>query len=357
MKKIGMTSVFTAAVIGLICVFMIIDSEGMINASKKSVTVCLNVIIPSLFAFMVFSQIAVSSGAADILFYPLYKLSRFWFKGGRREFGIFMLSLIGGYPVGIKLLKEEIAYNKNFTAIAEKMLCYCYCGSPAFIIQVAGLSVLGSAKAGLIAYASNVLACLTAAFIFNFSSKKQSAYESDSLPKVKLTLQTVTDSISGSVKSLGIICGTILAFNIALELMDFSGLMGFLKGLKADKIFSAAFEISNLSLFQGSGFSMLPLFASLTSFGGLCIIAQTAALSKGSVSLKKFMLWRLPVSALSALYCFILTVFFPFYVETEAVSAATPVFSSVNPICSVCLVIMTFILLKTVSKESDEKKF
>ena len=348
MKK----SVFITSVAAAVCILLIMDSEGMINAAKNSVTVCLNVIIPSLFAFMVFSQIIVSSGAADILFYPLYKISRFWFKGSRREFGIFMLSLIGGYPVGIKLLKEEIAYNKDFTAIAEKMLCYCYCGSPAFIIQVAGLSVLGSSKAGLLAYISNVFACLTAAVILNLFSKKQTAFKSTSFSKVKITLQSVTDSINGAVKSLGVICGTILAFNIVLELISFSGIMSFLENAGVNKIFCAAFEISNLSLFKGNNYALLPLFAALTSFGGFCIIMQTAALSMGKIPLKKFMIWRIPISALSAVYCYILTLFFPISVETEAAVPTISVLSSVNPICSVCLIVMTFILLKGLTKEN-----
>lgn len=354
MKKSGLLSVFITIAAAAVCILLITDSEGMINAAKNSVTVCLNVIIPSLFAFMVFSQIMVSSGAADILFYPLYKISRFWFKGSRREFGIFMLSLIGGYPVGIKLLKEEIAYNKNYTAIAEKMLCYCYCGSPAFIIQVAGLSVLGSSKAGLTAYVSNVLACLTAAVILNLFSEKENVVKSAPPSKAKITLQSVTDSINGAVRSLGVICGTILAFNIVLELLSFSGIIGLLENINADKIFFAAFEISNLSLFKGNSYALLPLFAALTSFGGLCIIMQTAALSMGKVNLKKFLVWRIPVSALSAVYCYILTLFFPISVETEAAISAIPVLSSVNPICSVCLIVMTFILLKGLTEKKGD---
>ncbi|MCM1055150.1 MAG: hypothetical protein NC394_06480 [Bacteroides sp.] len=354
MKKRGAPSFLAAAAAAAVCILLITDSEGMINAAKNSVAVCLNVIIPSLFAFMVFSQLVVSSNAADILFYPLYKLSRFWFRGSRREFGIFMLSLVGGYPVGIKLLREEAADNENYTSVAEKMLCYCYCGSPAFIIQIAGLSVLGSSKAGLLAYISNAMACLTAAVILNLTSKKRSSSAEAPLPRVKISLRGVTDSIDGAVRSLGVICGTILAFNIALELLSFTGIMGLLETAGADKLVRAAFEISNLSLFTGSGYGLLPLFAALTSFGGLCIIMQTATLSGGRLRLGKFMLWRIPVSALSAVYCYILTLFFPISVETEAALPTMHALSSVNPICSVCLTVMTFILLKGLNKENNE---
>lgn len=346
MKKKEFSAMLTAIAAALMCVLLIMDSEGMINAVHKSVFVCLEVIIPSLFAFMVFSQLLVLSGAADILFSPFYMVSRFWFRGGRREFGIFMLSLIGGYPVGVKLLKEEIAYNKNYSAIAEKMLCFCYCGSPTFIIQIAGLSVLGSGEAGLMVYLSNVLACLTLAVAINLFSKKDTEIENPSPSHAKISLSAVTESINGTVKALGVICGTILAFNVLLELLRYSGLTGVLERIGMDKVFQASLEISNLSLFQGRSYAMMPLFAAITSFGGFCIIMQTAALSGGKIRLKKFMLCRIPACLISAAYCFILTKIFPIVLETEAARQPIPAWSPVNPICSVCLIVMTFILLK-----------
>lgn len=353
MKKNGYL-ILTATAAIVVCTLLIIDSEGTIYAVKKSVYTCLDVIIPSLFAFMVFSQLLVSSGISDKLFYPLYRLSRFWFKGGSHEFSIFMLSLVGGYPVGVKLLKEETAYNKSYNAIAEKMLCYCYCGSPAFIIQIAGLSVLGSVKAGLIVYFSNVLACFTLAVILNLLSKRSITYNSTPHNDSGLTLSNVTESIYGTAKALGVICGTILTFNVLLELTDFSGLLTAFEKIGFKKIFCAALEISNLSMFKGSGYNLMPLFAALTSFGGFCIILQTAALSAGNLKLKKFMLYRIPACILSAAYCFVLTTIFPIALETETPIDITPVISSINPICSVCLILMTFILIKSFKKEKND---
>ena len=350
MKKRGILTALITLFAALACILLIMDSEGMISAVHKSVVVCLDVIIPSLFAFMVFSQLLVCSGAADILFYPFYKFSRFWFREGRREFGIFMLSLIGGYPVGVKLLREQITCNGNYTSTAEKMLCYCYCGSPTFIIQIAGLSVLGSSKAGLMVYISNVLACLTLAVTINLFSKKRTASESVSLPHAKITLENVTESINSTVRALGVICGTILAFNVLSELLSYSGFLTVLEAIGMDKTFRAVLEISNLSLFQGCGYDLMPLFAAITSFGGFCIILQTAALSQGKINLKKFMLCRIPAALLSAVYCFALINVFPIVLETEAAARPIPILSSVNPICSVCLIVMTFILLKSCKK-------
>lgn len=340
--------IFTASLAaGAVCFLLTADSKAAVDVARKSVETCLSVIIPSLFAFMVFSRIVIKSGIADTALFPLYKLSSFWFRGSRRDFSIFILSLIGGYPVGISLLKEEIAYNKNYTAIAEKMLCFCYCGSPSFIIQIAGLSVLGSTKAGLIIYFSNVLACFTTAIFFNiFGMPKISAYEAN-VPSPKITLKDFTDSISSTVKSLAVICGTILAFNIILELINYVGAMELLRAFGLDKAAAAAFEISNLSLFKGRDGAILPLLSGLTSFGGLCIIMQTAALSDNKIPLKKFILFRIPAALLSSMYSYLLLCLFPVAVEAYLPSNTVTVLSSVNPVCSLCITAMTYILLKS----------
>lgn len=352
MKKQSLLYTIAAMLTAVICVLLITDSKQIIETAQRSVTVCLSVIIPSLFAFMVLSQIMISCGIADILFFPLYKISSFWFKGSRRQFSVFLLSLIGGYPVGIKLLKEYIAYNKNYTAIAERMLCYCYCGSPAFIIQIVGLSVFGNADAGLIVYISNALACLIMAVIINIFSKRTDTTEKN-FSGVKISLEIVTSSIEKTVKGLGVICGTILAFNILLELMDYIGLMDAIAALELEKITAAAFEISNLSLFQGYNYGWLPFFAGITSFGGLCIIVQTAALSGGMIPLKKFVLSRIPTALLSGIICKGLVMASGMTLESYSPVPFTPVWSSVDPLCSICIVVMTYILVRSKESASD----
>ena len=346
MKKQGFLYAVSALLTAVICVLLITDSKQIIEAAQKSVTVCLSVIIPSLFAFLVLSQIMISCGIADILFFPLYKISSFWFKGSRRQFSVFLLSLIGGYPVGIKLLKEYTAYNKNYTAIAENMLCYCYCGSPAFIIQIVGLSLFGSTNVGLVVYISNAAACLIMAVIMNLFSKKSDIKEKN-FSGVKISLEIITGSIEKTVKALGVICGTIIAFNILLELMDYIGLMDIIASLGIEKIVSASFEISNISLFQGNSYGLLPVFAGITSFGGLCIIVQTAALSGGIIPLKKFIISRIPAALLSGIICKGIVIVSGMTVESYSPNTFTPVLSSVDPLCSICIVVMTYILVKS----------
>ena len=267
-----------------------------------------------------------------------------------------MLSLIGGYPIGIKLLKEYTAYNKNYTAIAKKMLCYCYCGSPAFIIQIAGLSVFGSSFAGLIIYLSNITSCVIFAVLSNIFEKRDLSIDKYTPEKISFSLQTIVNSINSAVKTLGIICGTIVAFNIFIEICDYIGILNIFKLFNLDKFLAAFLEISNLSLLKGVSGNTLYACSMLTSFGGLCIILQTASLSGGKIKLKKFIFARIPIALLSGLMCRFYSFLFGFSVESIVSFPAVPMLSDVNPLFSVCIIIMSYIIIKTHGDVSKSAK-
>lgn len=324
-------------------VFMSVAFTGRITENvRASVKTCLDVIIPSLFFFMALSLFILRAGFAQALSAPLYKILGKRFKYGKSVFSIFLLSLIGGYPVGVKLL-QATAYNNNYREIYSKALSFCYCGSPSYIITIIGLQLYGRAETGLIVYISNVLACIIIAVFVNARTKEK-IQEPPPLSHRAELLTTLISCVRDSVSSIAVICGVIILFNILL--------------LTADVLppeiavwIKAAGEISNCAAFSKAGTALLPVFAMLTSFGGACILVQTAALSKGALSLKYLILSRVPATLLSGGICFLLSKLIP-----EAVPASTPagqlrpVFSEFSPICSICLIIMTYILLNKQQK-------
>ena len=350
-KKITKILLSTALASGGI--LLIVDSAGVTDATRNSVTVCLNVIIPSLFSFMVFSSILIDSGCADLIFKPFYFICRPWFKGDLRLFSVFMLSLIGGYPVGVKLLSSVSAYNKNYNAIMHKILPYCYCGSPSFIIAIVGLQLYGNAKAGLIVYISNVLACLSVAIISNILSKRLVYSSASDYERGRFSLMPcIIDSIKSAVYSLSMICGTILLFNIILELLEFCGVFCCLSD-NTNAIVRSFAEITNLSRLDKNNYSLLPMIAAVCSTGGACILMQTAVMAQGKIKLKPFLLARIPIAVLSGVYCFLLQKAF----LNDMSAWISPggynfIYSEANPICSICLIFMSYILLKSTRKNS-----
>ena len=120
----------------VILIVFIIDPNTASSGVAEGIDMCLKVIIPSLFPFFV-----VSTYLNAILFgYPIpaiqciAKLLQIPIGGE----SILLLGLIGGYPVGAKLIADLYYTNKIDKQTAHILLGYCNNAGPAFIFGIAG---------------------------------------------------------------------------------------------------------------------------------------------------------------------------------------------------------------------------
>jgi len=322
MKKITI-----AALCVLLGTVAALDSRGITSAAADSVRVCLEVIIPSLFAMMALASFATMSGIHRVVFKPPYWLFKPFLRLDEDEFAVFAMSLIGGYPVGVKLLSDKVGFSPNYAKRAETMLMYCYCGSPAFIAAVCPPGT------GAAAWLSNVIACVIIAVAANITRTRVDAAGT----RVCISGQVLVDSVSSCGAALYKVCLMIVLFGVLLEAADYVGAMK-LFGEHAP-IIRAFFEISNCVNVK------LPVeaVAALSSFGGVCVLFQAGILSGGKIKLAKFLAARVPAAILSAGVCRVITP-----VMNTAVSAggtAVRAFGAGNAAASVCLLIMTGILI------------
>jgi hypothetical protein len=278
---------------------LIADAGRMVNAAAGAVDICLHMIIPSLFAFMAISTFLINSGLYTVVLKPLYRLLRFVIKLDEECIGIFLLSIVGGYPTGAKLLKDK-ALRDHSPAMAEQMLPFCYCGGPMFLITVFGIQTFGDAHLGLAVYLSNVIAALILAVILSrrIAQKTRATDIKTKKPPAKLnvSLPVMVGAVTSAGRALFPVCAMIVAFSAVTEGLRFLG--------AESRVLFAFLEISNAANLPKS----LPLAAALSSFGGLCIILQVAALtatqtSQNKIRLRGFILARIPAAAVSALLC------------------------------------------------------
>ncbi|MCL1904441.1 MAG: hypothetical protein FWF94_08500 [Oscillospiraceae bacterium] len=298
-------------IIVLLCIglgiILILDSSGIRTAVGESVQLCLTTIIPSLFAFLALSSFVVSSGIV------------------KSDIAIFILSMVGGYPVGAKLLADKAAdpvYKKR----AESMLMYCYCGSPAFLLALSDL--------GMYIWLSNAAACTIFAIISNIKKDKQSVDCSSPVNCSKSdNMQLFVNAAASSGAALYKICLMIIMFSVITRIMTFFGITN---------MFVHSFtEVTNVINLRSNP----PIIAALTSFGGICIMFQVAAICGGRLNLRGFILARIPLAVLSAVICRFITQ--KLVIETISNPPRFIAYSSGNALASVCLLIMTLILMGT----------
>ena len=119
-------AIITLIPCGLFAYFLICYANAAISSIINGITSCLTIIIPALFSFMVLSTFLLESGLYRILSIPFYPLSKYVFRIEPSLFSIFILSQIGGYPIGAKLISELVISGRITKEEADKMLCYCF---------------------------------------------------------------------------------------------------------------------------------------------------------------------------------------------------------------------------------------
>ena len=103
--------------------------------------------------------------------------------------------------------------------------------------------------------------------------------------------------------------------------------------------------MTNVAGFPRGDWLLLPLISGLTAFGGICVLMQLAALTRGKLSLVPFIIMRAAAAVLSYIICRGLL---PLFMEgeiTEVSSIKAESTRSVSPVPSVMLIIMTVALI------------
>lgn len=346
----------------LYMVLLVVFVKDVGEAVLKSLRICFEVMIPSLYAFMIASGFVVSSNLYTFLSKPFGLVSRYIFRIPSEYFSVFLIGSIGGYPVGAKLLSELYENGKIDKETAEQMLSYCYLAGPAFICGVAGIKLFSSVKVGLIIFAAIISSNLVIAAVSGF--RRPVPPKSKTAAKLEMSSEKLICSVYGGAKGMLSICAIIVFFSTIICILDKSGALIFisqklsdLTGMKysdANAAVRSVIEISNISSLSRGDRSLIPLAASLLSFGGICVLMQINGFLKGNLSAKRFYYFRILAIFISYFLCKLyVEIFDPPLIQT-IVHNVTEVRQS-SPIPTLFLLIMTILLLSNISIEKKKK--
>ncbi len=319
--------------------FLLIFSDKARASVSNAVSDCLEIIIPSLFAFSALAMYLQKSGLYKTALKPFtFVLSKI-LRTDEEICGLILLSNIGGYPVGASLLSSLVSENRLEKNDAARLMCCCFGSGPSFIIGMVGKVVFNSAIAGTFLFLSCFLSSLVMAAVV--------------LSKEKITLKKACggydlsagcfiNSVSAAAKAMFSVCTMIVIFSVISAALKETG--AFLPLGENAVIFSSILEVTRIKEMT-AGANSIPICAALLSFGGVCVALQITAIVGGRIPLGKFLLSRIPAAALSALFSALFSLFLPsISEETIAGNAYTSAFSG-NAALSVCLIAMCAILL------------
>lgn len=188
------------------------------NGVTRGLFVSSNVLIPSLFPFIVCVLLIMKCDINcknRLINKILYKILGHNFQ----MFFVFILSMLGGYPIGAKLInelyKENIIDNKS----ANIMLMYCVNAGPAFIISVVG-GFLNSQTLGKFLLLSHIISSIIIALIFSKILRNKNCQYKIKTNNIKTFSQNFVDSIADASGSIITLCSFVIVFSVINSYFD-----------------------------------------------------------------------------------------------------------------------------------------
>lgn len=311
---------------------LVVFPKQSVSAAKDGLTLCMNVIIPSLFPFFVLSTLIVQLGLAKHFGKLLEPVMRPLFNVGGACSTAFVLGFVGGYPVGAKTVIALYEQGSCTKSEAERMLSFCNNSGPAFILGVVGAGVFSSSKIGLLLYLAHTTASVVIGFLFRFwgdSDKTRTTKNAINISAQKFTT-AFTDSIKSAFQSTLNICGFVIFFTVIIKLLFLSGFLPALAGLIgaifspfgldsvwAERLLTGFIELSSgvWTLQQASGelTGSMAMAAFMLGWAGLSIHCQVLSFIGGSgLSVRTYIFGKIMHGILSAMFVFLMARIFVF---------------------------------------------
>lgn len=327
---------------------MIISNPQVCKSGvTEGILLCGRVIIPSLFPFTVLVIFLIKIDFMRNLSF-LNRPVRFIFGLNTDEFFIMLMSFIGGYPIGAKLINEAVKNGSIIPTKARIMLNYCVNAGPAFIIGAVGNAILGAKILGNVLFVSHITSSLIFVLFFRVSSKLQ-----ENKKQVKLICNNAVDSFTLSVSDAAASIISICAFVIF-----FFCVTSYINSL-ADKFAPLNHLVYFLEITNAVNRTNNLYFISfLLGFGGISVWCQIFSCAKEiKINYSGFILCRIIHGLLSVLTTFVQLKIFNITVPTIS-NIKTLSFSHFHstPAVSISMIIMCLVFILSLKKEKSVGK-
>jgi sporulation integral membrane protein YlbJ len=285
-----------AGVLAAACSLLIFPAAAT-QGARNGIGYCLQVLVPSLYPFMVLSVFVVKCGLSEKLGKLFEAPARAILKLPGSTAATILMGAIGGYPTGarsVAALFESGAISENQAA---RMLCFCVNAGPAFVISAVGAGFLKSPQAGLILFASQLLGSTILSIISGITAKREPvAPIQKKSRKIKMSDALIASAYDAARAMLNMCCFVIL----------FASLINLLRlwvtEPRSATVLSALLEVTGGCSDLAKTGAPLAAISFAMGWGGICVHFQVLSSVSGiRVNLARFLWYRLLHGGLSAL--------------------------------------------------------
>lgn len=300
---------------------------------------CAQVVIPSLFPFLVASSIA---GLCEL---PLF-IKRIAEPITQRLFRLpadclpaIIIGQLGGYLSGVKAAESLYSSGVLSKNQSQRLLFFCVNSGVGFSVNAVGNALLGSRDAGGILLVSLSVSSLIMGFFLRFLPDTDSGTAEKGCKKITFS-SAVVGSVASASSSMLACCGFVCFFSGLIAVIG-----GFINNQTVKIIVSCMLEVTS-GCADAAGKISIPAFAAVCAFGGLCVHMQIFSVSKDfGINIPLFYLFRIVHSVLSYAVCGIILYFYPVDVSASVLLGANVRMWSFSAPAAVSLLFLCSLLI------------
>lgn len=307
---------------------LLIFSSSNLSATKAGLNLWANSVVPSLFPFLVATELLSYTNIVNYISRKLDKFMRPIFNMPGCTAYPLILGMISGYPIGAKtvcqIYKEGLCSKRE----AELMLAYTNNSGPLFIIGTVGISMFGSTTIGLILLFTHILASLSVGIIFG--KKIGNKYKNLNNDYIKINTKNINftnlgeilaNSIINSIRTLLMIGGFVVIFSVIISILKTSGILKALSTILGSifgnenfisGILSGTIELTNglntvCNIHTKYISTNILICAFLLGFGGLSVMLQIlSVVSKEKLSIRPYIIGKFLQAIFAIAYTFVI---------------------------------------------------
>ena len=324
--------------VALLAAFPAAFADGV----RTALTLCGELLIPSLFPALLAASFLLRSGAVRYWGMVLSPVTRrLWGLPGCSG-GVFLLSMVGGYPIGARCIRHLMDSRQLTPGQGALLLRFCVGTGPGFAVSVVGCGLFGSLRMGLLLWGCQILA----AFLLSLTCRSRENTLPDAAvyaPEESILTGTVQDASAGILS----LCGWVLAFCSIRSLLTLFPLPRTAE-LAVDLLAEVTVGVRTARILGSPAAAAFVL-----GWGGLCVHAQI--LSAG-VRCRYFFLYRALHGTLAALLTAALLPLMPFEGTLPAVRPMGTAATAVHTPFSLALLGLVSVFLLQLPLSTKNKK-
>jgi sporulation integral membrane protein YlbJ len=349
-------NLFVTIMCSILIISLILNPENCINSSLFGARLFVYKVFPTMFPFVILTNIIVDYGGVYIYAKIFGKLLCKVLRLPPTCSIVIIISALCGYPLGGKYCADLYENRQIDFNTAERLLNIASNCSPLFIVGTIGSSMLNSSSYAYLLLISNYFSCVIMSFLIPLKKVQINEESIIAPPVLNNNLgESIKKSVENSISSCTLVGGFIIMFSVILNQINSTSLFHIINQNKIiGSIILGIIEMTNgcsiVHLSQIDILLKLMLFSFFTSFGGLCVMSQVYAFTyKHKFNMLIYMFRKVAQGVVCAIITFILYAFYShFNVSTISTEPYTKFNINFTPTFIILIFILPFIVYKII---------